>query len=390
MDSTRPNQVSLLIVCGEASGDVMAAPVLAHLRQRVTPALLTYGLGGPALAEVGFSSLATLHELSGMGFDAARKWSALVRCYRLLQRETRLRRPAAALLVGFSEFNARLGAWLRHQGIRVLWYAPPQIWAWRTGRAKRLKRSADRLALTLPFEPALWQRYGAIAEYVGHPALERVARPAERAEPREEAPLPYTTHVKQARAVALLPGSREAEVHVHWPLLSASVALLRRQRPNWSYTLIISPALSPKTQSRLSSAARSLNISASRSDASGRLMLHDIALVCSGTATLECAIAGCPPVIFFHTNKYSALVLRRMLRVSHVGLPNLLLGRRAFPELVGAGVSAQSLSRAAMALAEDLDTAARDCAEVLGALRAGLGATTPSQRVADLLHPWLT
>src|SRR5690606_23198779 len=122
----------------------MAAPVLARLRER-TPPLAPYGLGGPALAEVGFTSLARRHELSGMGFAAAKKWSRLLRCYRLLQRETHQRRPRAALLVGFSDFNARLGTWLRRQGVRVLWYAPPQIWAWRAGRAKRLKQSADQL-----------------------------------------------------------------------------------------------------------------------------------------------------------------------------------------------------------------------------------------------------
>ena len=383
MDSPRAEQHRLLIVCGEASGDVMAAPVLARLRERVPTPLLSYGVGGPALAEAGLRSLVALHELTGMGLAAAGNWKALIRCYRLLQRETRRRRPSAALLVGFSEFNARLGRWLRRQGVHVLWYAPPQIWAWRTARARRLRRSADQLALTLPFEPALWRRYGATAEYVGHPALERVATSVAPGVPRA------TTATHPRRAVALLPGSREAEVRAHWPLLSASVALLRQRRPRWRYTLIISAALSPTTQSRLRGEAQAVGVSVALGDAGSVLTRHDLALTCSGTASLECAIASCPPVIFFHTNKYSELVLRRLLRVPHVGLPNLLLERRAFPELVGTRASPSALSEAAIALAEHPDAGARDCAAVLDTLRAGLDGTTPSQRVADLLHPWL-
>lgn len=372
-------------MCGEASGDVMAAPVLARLRER-TPPLAPYGLGGPALAEVGFTSLARLHELSGMGFAAAKKWSRLLRCYRLLQRETHQRRPRAALLVGFSDFNARLGTWLRRQGVRVLWYAPPQIWAWRAGRAKRLKQSADQLALTLPFEAALWKRHGARAEYVGHPALERIAaRVAYR--PRAE---PIGSLATGDLRIALLPGSREAEVRKHWPLLRDAVAQLRRQHPSWTFSLFISAALAPTTQRLLRDAAARADLDPVSDAPSQQLADHDLALCCSGTATLECALAGCPPVIFFHTGKLSEIVLRHLLRVPHVGLPNLLLERRAFPELVGQAATSTGLSAAATAVSHKLSAAALDCSAVSVSLRVGLDGTSPSERVAKLLHPWLT
>src|SRR5690606_5352140 len=150
----------------------------------------------------------------------------------------------------------------------------------------------------------------------------------------------------------------------HWPLLRDSVELLKERQTSWTFSLIISPALAPATQQALRDAALSANIGAV-SDAGRHLAEHDLALACSGTATLECALAGCPPVIFFRASKYAERALRRLLRVPRVGLPNLLLERRAFPELVGAAATAAGLTAATIALAQNLGQGSRDCSAVL-------------------------
>jgi hypothetical protein len=166
----KSSDAGVLVVAGEGSGDAMAAPVV---RQLGVPA---FGLGGTALGAVGMELVSDLSRTAAMGVGAVLvRAPLLIDAGRRLLSEARRRKPRAALLVGFSEFNAWLGPRLRKLGMRVLWYSPPQIWAWRGGRADTLRDACDRMAVILPFEEELWRAHGADAHYVGHPSLERLA-----------------------------------------------------------------------------------------------------------------------------------------------------------------------------------------------------------------------
>ena len=194
----------LLVVAGEASGDRAAAAVIAKLRGRCQ----AFGMGGGALQREGVELLADLRALTALGVtEVARRAYGVGVAWRRLRAAIKKRRPSAALLVNYTEFNARLAPTLWSEGTRVLWYGAPQIWAWRAGRAEPLRRHLDRLALMLPFEEPLWRGLGVDAHYVGHPALEDRRGPEHRVAARELLGLtPF------AWAVAILPGSRPHEV----------------------------------------------------------------------------------------------------------------------------------------------------------------------------------
>jgi len=191
----------LLVVSGEASGDRAAAAVLDQLGR---PA--AFGLGGAASAAAGVELVGDMRDWTALGVgEAALRGGRVWQAWRAVVRAAQKRRPSAALLVNYTEFNARLAPRLHARGVRVLWYGAPQVWAWRAGRIAALRPSIDRLAVMLPFEEALWRKAGVDAHYVGHPALEVPAQ--DHAAARETLGL-----TPLAATVALLPGSRPHEV----------------------------------------------------------------------------------------------------------------------------------------------------------------------------------
>ncbi len=321
-----------------------------------------FGLGGTELARAGAELVCDLRPIAAMGIAAvAARAPSLARAVAALVSAARARRPRAALLVGFSELNARLSPWLRRRGVRVLWYAPPQVWAWRLGRAPRLARGCDRIAVLLPFEAATWSAAGASVEYVGHPALDRAFAPA-----------PDTAF---AAHVALLPGSRP---HGLAPPPASIVARIVR-----------APSLDDSTSRWIERAARNSGTPVTDAPLDDALRGCAAAIVASGTATLECAVAGVPPVIVYRTDCLTYAIARRLVRVSHVGLPNLVLGWRAFPELLQSEVRGE---RIATALSELLSARAahiESCRTTRAALSASLDERGSPERVAAMLRPWL-
>jgi lipid-A-disaccharide synthase len=373
--------MSLLVVAGEASGDAMAAPVVARLGANA------FGLGGPALAAARVELVAHLTTTAVMGFGAvARRAPRIARVAVQLLHEARRRRPRAALLVGYSEFNAWLGPRLRALGTRVLWYGAPQIWAWRSGRAARLRRACDRMALVLPFEEVLWRAHGVDARYVGHPALERSA--GDRATVRARLGLtPY------AECVAVLPGSRPHEVRRHLEPMLAAIALLRSERGAIDARVVVASSLDAGCGTWVRRRAAAAGVETFAGPPAAMLCAFDVALVKSGTATLECALAEVAPVIVYRAGPISALLAKHLLRVQQVGLPNLVLGESVFPELLQERVTADDLAFEAQRLLDDRAETTERCRRVALALRAGLPSASneprPSERVARMMRPWL-
>jgi lipid-A-disaccharide synthase len=374
-----PNARQLMVVAGEASGDEWAASVVEELR---SPA---FGLGGPRLAAAGCDLLADASRSAGMGLlpallDAPRL--ALVGS-RLL-REAQRRRPRAALLVGFSEFNGWIGPRLRSLGVPVLWLAPPQVWAWRPGRAARYVNACDRMAVLLPFEERLWRELGADAQFVGHPAT------AEPLEPRELARRRLGIRDSEL-AVALLPGSRTSELARHLELMLQAAQRMGANRAVRAWVLL-SHGLAPARVKRVRESALSAGAGCLDPGSERLLSGFDAALVKSGTGSLKCALAGAAPVIVYRTGRLTERVLRRLLRVSSIGLPNVLLGRREFPELVGHRVNAIGMERELGRLLSNHRRAAQAGQELRRVLEPlGLGTThgSPTERTARMLEQWL-
>jgi lipid-A-disaccharide synthase len=375
------HEASLLVVAGEGSGDAMAAPVVRRLE------LPSFGLGGSALAAAGVELVADLSRTAAMGIGAVLVRAPLFAdAARRLLAQVKKRRPRVALLVGFSEFNGWLGRELRRMGTRVLWYAPPQIWAWRPGRADSLRHACDRMAVVLPFEEELWRAHGADAHYVGHPALER-PRPT-REQVRERFGMtPY------AEYVAVLPGSRGHEVHHHLAPMLGAVDALRSERGAIDARVVVAPALGARTAAEIAKLSVASGISVLETTAPAVLPAFDVALAASGTVTLECAVAEVPPVVGWRAGRLTEALARRLVKTEHVALPNVVLREAAFPELLGPALTAEALAdEACRVLDAKADFVAR-CRRVVERLTeplAGKGATElPSERVARMIAPWL-
>jgi lipid-A-disaccharide synthase len=365
---------TVLVVAGEPSGDRAAAKVVLRLAERGARA---FGLVGPACESAGAEACARMGAPALGALDVAARAGSVLRAMHAVRAAVRARRPAVALLVNYSEFNARLLGFLRRRGVRVVWYAAPQIWAWRPRRGRAIARGADAMAVILPFEEALWRARGARARYVGHPSME-VDR-LDRASARAELGL-----APGARAVAVMPGSRAHEVRRLLP------AMLDATSGGPAARVLLTTALDPDTRAWARARADAARVPvwdvAADEGAPRVLAAFDQALCASGTASLECAMAGVPPVVAYRVDPLAALVARRALRTAHVALPNVLLGRRAFPELLQRDARAGAMRDALASLAASSDRAAADCAEVRGVLGAG---HAPSCAVAEMIRSCL-
>lgn len=369
----------LLVVAGEASGDRAAAAVLAKLDR--VPA---FGLGGRALAGVGAELVADIRASTALGIgEAAARARAILGAWRRIARAVRSRRPRAALLVNYTEFNARLAPGLHEAGVRVLWYGAPQVWAWRPNRTQTLRRCVDRMAVMLPFEEGLWQRAGVDAHYVGHPALETTSLDRDAA----RRALRMTT---LAAAIAILPGSRPHEVRRLLPAMLDAYRDVRADRASVDARVLVAPSLDAPTRRWLDATCAAHRVPTFDVDATAGAMTvlpaFDVALCASGTASLEAALARAIPVIAYRVGLATELAARALVRTTHVALPNVLLGDRVFSELLQRDVRGDRL---AAAVADALDRrpvllAACDRVEAqLGDARA------PSVAVARMLSPWL-
>ena len=370
---------SLLVVAGEASGDRAAAAVLEKL-----PGVRAFGLGGPAVQRRGMELLGDLRESTALGIgEVGARAFGVLRSWRRIIRAIESERPRAALLVNYTEYNTRLAPRLQAEGVRVLWYGAPQVWAWRPGRTTTLRSCVDRLAVMLPFEEPMWTAAGVDTRYVGHPALE--APPTTRSAARSELGMtPY------AASIAILPGSRPHEVRRLLRPMLEGYERVRADRASVDGRVLLAPSLDAATRAWACAVCASERIEVFHVDpaagAAGLLRAFDVALCASGTASLEAALARAVPIVAYRVGLTTELTARAFLRSDHVGLPNILLGRRVFTELLQGDVRGETLGEA-LADALDRRTALVDaCAEV----EASLGPTcSPSTAVAQLLAPWL-
>lgn len=374
-------QRTLFVVAGEASGDRIAASVVRALRSEHRE-LVVWGLGGAALEAEGAELLANLRHTTGMGTtELSSRLPALVRAIARLELSILRQPPRVALLVDATELNLRLGRQLRRMGTRVLYCVAPQLWAWRPGRLPRLRQAVDRLAVVLPFEEALFRAGGIDACYVGHPALDAPPLPGDLARSK--------LGLGPGKAIALLPGSRPHEVRATLPTMIDALSLL----PSSAARLFLAPSLDATTRAFAETHAARAGIPTVSVDphagASPYLSAFDAAVVASGTATLECALAGTPPLTVYRVSRLTAFFARRLLRTPHVALPNILLGERRFPELLQDRFTPQAVADELSRLLADPDGHRRSAEELRTILRPGQEGTL-GERAASLLRPWLS
>ncbi len=366
----------IMIVAGEASGDLHGADLAREILSR-DPACELFGIAGARMRAAGVHALVEMEQIHGLGLsELAATIGRTVRAFLQLRRIIRKQPPDLLILIDYAEFNLILSGVAKRAGVKVLYYITPQVWAWRRGRVRKLSDRAEHLAVVLPFEKEVFAKSGNRVSFVGHPLLDRVRADSSRAQILQRHSLPAN-----ARLIALLPGSRHAEVRAMLPGFARAAHILSQDH-ELTPVLALAPTLS---SDRIASEFREDlgGIRVIQGDTYSIIAASEVALVASGTATLETALLGCPMVIAYKVSLLT-YVLGRMLitGVDFIGMPNILAGRRIVPELIQGEMTAKNLVRAA----EPLLTATIRSQTVseLARLRSMLGEPGAAARVAAL------
>ncbi len=339
------------MVAGEASGDLLAGLLLDGMRAR-WPRLIAQGIGGPQMARSGFEAWWPHEKLAVSGYaEVLRHYRELVGIRNQLRQRLLRDRPDVFIGVDVPDFNLDLEGALKGAGIKTVHFVCPSIWAWRAERVEKIRRSTDHVLCIFPFEPELLARHGIAATYVGHPLASVIPLVADKAAARRALGVPV-----EGEVLAILPGSRASEVQHLAGRFFAAAALVRKSRP--AIRLLV-PALTAR-RAGIEAAARAAGLGEELTVVTGQshaaLAACDLALVASGTATLEAALFKRPMVIAYAVNWLTYRIMRSKQLQPWVGLPNILCGEFAVPELLQSQAKPELL---AASLLEWLEAPAR-------------------------------
>ncbi len=376
--------VTIGIVAGEASGDALAANLIETVRARLPQARFV-GVAGPKMEAAGCEVWHPLEALSVAGLtEVLSRLPEIVAIRRAVARRMIAERVPVFVGVDAPDFNLGLERKLKRAGVRTVHFVSPSVWAWRRGRVAKIGRAVHRILVLFPFEPPIYEAAHVPVTFVGHPLAQEAATLASRREAREALKLGIAQPV-----FALLPGSRTFELERHGDLLLETAVALRAARPDARFLVpLATRATRDKFEAaRFQAGYDQLPMTMLYGHATDALRAADVAIVASGTATLEAALARCPHVIFYRVSAVSAQILRRKILVPWVGLPNVLAGRHVVPELLQEDATVENLTQAALNLYDDTVTRRRLEALFAGfasALRADTGGLAADAVAAEL------
>ncbi len=314
----------LLISAGEASGEMYGAGLIEALRRRL-PDLEVFGVGGEGMRRAGCETVVDARELSVVGItEILPKVPKIYGLFRRLVREAECRKPAAAVVIDSPAFNFRVAREMHARGVPVVYYVCPQLWAWREERVERMRRWVKKALVIFPFEEKWYRDRGVDAEYVGHPLADLPTPSLSRNDYAAQYKLDVEKHW-----IALLPGSRRKEVRLNLP---AMIEASERIEPEFEFILPVASTLDRSWVSGL--VAGSHQKITLVSDARAAMTFARAAVVASGTATVEAALCGVPFVVVYRVSAATWLLGRRLLRVPHVAMANLIAGQQVVPELI--------------------------------------------------------
>ncbi len=346
-----PAQLKIAMVAGEASGDMLASHLIKALKQHLPDARF-YGIGGPKMSAVGFQADWPAEKLAVRGYaEVLRHYREIAGIRRQLLKRLLADPPDIFIGVDAPDFNLWLEARLKSAGIYSVHFVSPSVWAWRSGRIKRIARSVNQMLCLFPFEPALYVQQGVQATYVGHPLADILPLETDQKQARELLNLPTDRLI-----FALLPGSRQSELQYMAKTFVETAKLLHARFPQARFLV---PLVSRETRLQFetelwASGAQELPLILLFGHAQDAMAAADAVLVASGTATLEAALIKKPLVITYKMSPSSWRLMRRMKYQPWVGLPNILAGCFAVPEFLQEDATAENLAQALGNLALDV------------------------------------
>lgn len=366
-----------MIVAGEASADLHGANLVRAMKG-LDPGLAFCGIGGRDMEEAGVHILFSSAEMAVVGLtEVFSKALLILRASLTLKSVLKKSRPDLLILIDYPEFNINLARTAKRLGIPVLYYISPQIWAWRVGRVGKIARRVDRMAVILPFEEDFYRQRGVSVEYVGHPLLDAVPKGLDRADLRKEMGVENADPV-----LALLPGSRKEEVRNLLPVMLGAAEIVASRYPAMKCVLPVASTI-PLDLIQSITGRFTADIKIVQGNAHKVLAASNLSFVASGTATLEAGILGVPMVIVYRVSPMSYRIARHVVKVSHIGLVNLVAETPFVPELVQEDVTPQRLAAEGLALLES-SGAMKNMIKGFRDLNKRLGSGAPSRKTAEI------
>lgn len=368
---------TIMIIAGEASGDMHGANLVSEML-KINPALNFYGIGGKKLREKGVELLADASAMAVVGLtEVISKLSSILKIMAMMKKSLDERRPDLVILIDYPDFNLPLAKAAHKKGIKVLYYISPQVWAWRKGRIGQIKKTVNKMAVILPFEVETYRREGFEVNYVGHPLLDMVKLSYSKQESRKKFGL-----AEDKIAIGILPGSRPSEVKKLMPELLRAAEILKKELPGIQFVLPLADTLEEKSVTEIISGF-DVPIKVISGQTYEVVSCADLALVASGTATLETALLNVPMVIVYKISFLSYLIGRLIVDVKNIGLVNIIAGKTIVPELIQADARGERIAREALSILKNGERK-QEMIKELAAIRARLGEPGAAIRAAQL------
>ena len=326
-----------MIAAGETSGELYGALLAEALKKKV-PHLRVIGIGGERMQAAGVELLSGIASAFGLT-EALSSLKTLKETFRKAADAFRTCRPSVLILIDYPDFNLRLAAEARKQNIPVLYYVSPQVWAWRQGRVKKIAKLVDRMAVILPFEEQIYRDTGLAAEFVGHPILDEM-RQIQPGSKTLKAELGLDPDVP---LISLLPGSRPHELERLLPLLLDTVKLSRHDLPGYQYCLPFAPNTDLIRHKALIDALQHEGVRINKGKSLKTLAASDYAVIASGTATLQAVLIGLPLVVVYKVFPLTFWLAKRVVKVKHASLVNILSKREVVRELLQKDATAENI-----------------------------------------------
>jgi len=373
----------VLIVAGEASADLHGSNLVKAMK-RLDHQTSFYGIGGKKMEDAGVKILVSSSDIAVVGLtEVLSKLHNITGAYLKLRSILKSSRPDLLILIDYPDFNINLARIAKRSNVPVLYYISPQVWAWRRGRIKKIARRVDRMAVILPFEEEFYLKRGTEVEYVGHPLLDSIPRRLSKAEVIEEMGLKNAYPI-----LGLLPGSRREEVRNLLPFMIKAADMLSSRYQDLKCVLPLASTVSPDlVQSFIRQSSMEIRIS--QGDIYKTLRACDLAIVASGTATLETAIMEVPMVIVYRVSPISFWIGKMVVKIPYFGLVNLVAGEEVVPELIQDEVTPNRLAHEAISILEG-GRRKENMIKKLRLVRERLGSGGASERTARIAMEIMT
>jgi lipid-A-disaccharide synthase len=377
LEENNQKNKTIMIIAGEASGDMHGASLVREML-KLDSSLNFYGIGGNKLQEAGVKLLAHASEMAVVGLtEVVSKLGNILRIMNRMKKSMDEFHPDLIILIDYPDFNLPIAKAARKRGIKVFYYISPQVWAWRKGRINQIKKLVNKMAVILPFEVDIYGQKGFTVDYVGHPLLDLVKTDYSRLESRKKFGL-----AENITTVALLPGSRMSEVVKLLPEMLKAAEILAQKTPDIQFVLPLADTLEEKNIADIISGF-TVKINIISGHTYEVISCADLAIVASGTATLETGLLGVPMIIIYKISPLSYFIGKMIVDVKNIGMVNIIAGKTIVPEFIQADVNGVRIAKEALAILQD-ENRKQEIIKKLAEIRSKLGSPGAARRTAQI------